>query len=183
MNQSNVEFEVKYSKNVEFKAKCNNLERVRAFLIENDAKYTGTDNQTDVYFSLPYGKLKIRSGNIENSIIYYVRKNHPEPKTSRVSIIENPEPMMIHILMDMPSVKAVVKKKREIYLIQNVRFNLDEVEELGSFIEVEAIDENRKIGKGKLEQQCNHYKKELKINDRDLVAESYSDLLIKKRSK
>ena len=35
-------------------------------------------------------------------------------------------------------IKAIVKKKREIYYIRNVKFHIDEVPGLGSFAEIEA---------------------------------------------
>ena len=37
-------------------------------------------------------------------------------------------------------IKVVVEKTRKIYFVDNVKIHFDEVENLGSFVEVEAID-------------------------------------------
>ena len=82
------------------------------------------------------------------------------------------------ILTTTLGVKVVVDKQRDIYFIGNVKFHVDEVQGLGSFVEVEAIDLEGNIGREKLQQQCNQYKAMLGIRDEDLLAKSYSDLLL-----
>jgi predicted adenylyl cyclase CyaB len=74
-------------------------------------------------------------------------------------------------------VLVVVDKEREIYFIDNVKFHLDKVKNLGNFVEIEAID-NKNIGKEKLLKQCNEYMKLFSIDKKDLIAESYSDMLL-----
>jgi len=71
----------------------------------------------------------------------------------------------------------VVKKRREIYFIGNVKFHIDEVENLGNFAEIEASDLYEDIAKEKLQGQCDFYLNELNIKSEDLVAVSYSDML------
>ena len=73
---------------------------------------------------------------------------------------------------------VVVKKKREIYFIENVKFHLDDVNGLGTFVEIEAIDSAGSLEKERLLEQCNYYLKLFEIKNEDLVAESYSDLLL-----
>jgi adenylate cyclase class IV len=48
---------------------------------------------------------------------------------------------------------------------------------LGSFVEIEAIDENNSINAAKLHEQCKRYMQLFDISEQDLIAESYSDLL------
>ena len=74
---------------------------------------------------------------------------------------------------------AVVDKKREIYFIKNVKFHIDTVVGLGEFIEIEAIDMDGSIGKDKLDSQCKEYIKLLNIMDKDLISDSYGDLILK----
>ena len=76
-------------------------------------------------------------------------------------------------------VLVVVDKIREIYFIDNVKFHIDVVEGIGSFIEIESI-ENATIGKQKLLDQCAQYLVLFGINESDLVPSSYSDLLLQK---
>ena len=45
-------------------------------------------------------------------------------------------------------------KQREIYFIDNVKFHIDDVKELGAFMEIEAIDEQGKFTQAELQQQC-----------------------------
>jgi predicted adenylyl cyclase CyaB len=89
----------------------------------------------------------------------------------------DPTKNLKEILMSALNVKVIVKKKREIYFIGNVKFHIDEVDGLGSFVEIEAIDKTGNIGDAKLMQQCKFYMAEFNIEEKDLVRLSYSDLL------
>jgi adenylate cyclase, class 2 len=165
--------------NVEFKAHCSNPDEVREILQREGAEYRGRDHQIDVYFNVPHGRLKLRKGNIENSLIGYERENHAGTKQSKVHLVHtDPETPLEEILTATLGVKVIVDKQRDIYFIGNVKFHVDEVQDLGSFVEVEAIDLEGDIGKDKLQQQCDRYREILGIKDKDLVAESYSDLLL-----
>ena len=64
--------------------------------------------------------------------------------------------------------------------IENVKFHIDTVKDLGAFMEIEAIDHDDNIGKEKLLEQCNSYLKLFGILEEDLISVSYSDLLLEK---
>ena len=81
--------------NVETKAKCFHPKKVEAFLLANNARFQGTDLQKDIYFNIPDGRLKLRSGNIENNLIFYKRNNHNGPKESNFSLIPIAEPLQM----------------------------------------------------------------------------------------
>lgn len=168
--------------NVEFKAHCENPEKVREILAYEGADYKGRDHQVDVYFNVPNGRLKLRKGNIENSLIGYQREDIAGSKQSNVHLLRTePGTPLEEILTTTLGVKVVVDKQRDIYFIGNVKFHVDEVQGLGSFVEVEAIDLEGNIGREKLQQQCNQYKTMLEIRDEDLIAKSYSDLLLENK--
>lgn len=165
--------------NVEFKALCENPDKVREILTSQGADYKGRDHQVDVYFNVPNGRLKLRKGNIENSLIGYQREDVAGSKQSNVHLFKTePGTPLEEILTTTLGVKVVVDKQRDIYFIGNVKFHVDEVQGLGSFVEVEAIDLEGNIGREKLQQQCNQYKALLGVRDEDLLAKSYSDLLM-----
>ncbi len=167
--------------NVEFKARCSELDKVREILREEGAAYKGKDHQIDIYFNVQYGRLKLRKGNIENSLIGYEREDYAGAKQSDVRIfITQQQTILEDILTSTLGVKVIVDKKRDIYFIGNVKFHVDEVKELGSFIEVEAIDLEGTIGRQHLQEQCDHYRKLFGIREEDMIAKSYSDLLIEK---
>jgi adenylate cyclase class 2 len=59
-----------------------------------------------------------------------------------------------------------------------VKFHIDEVPGLGSFVEIEAGNILADLGAEKLKSQCDFYMKELGIKPEDLVEISYSDMLL-----
>jgi len=168
--------------NVEIKARCGDQEKIRKILRERDANFKGTDHQIDTYFNVSNGRLKLREGNIENFLIYYERENIAGPKQSNVTLYATaPRSSLKRILEKVLGVSVVVDKMREIFFIENVKFHLDRVQGLGTFVEIEAIDRDGTIGKEKLSEQCNNYLELFKIKTKDLLRESYGDLLLRTR--
>lgn len=167
--------------NIEIKARCANLDRIRDLLKSKGADFKGIDHQVDTYFRVASGRLKLREGNIENHLIYYDRENKSGPKKSMVILYKySVDRNLKEILAKSLGVLAVVDKHREIYFIDNVKFHLDTVGELGSFVEIEAIDKDDIIGSEKLNEQCEYYLKFLLIMNEDLIAVSYCDMLLAK---
>lgn len=164
--------------NIEIKARCKNQDKVREILKAHQADYKGTDHQIDTYFDVKRGRLKLREGNIENNLIHYLRENKKGSKESKVSLYKTQaDSSLKEVLEKSIGSKCVVDKQREIYFIENVKFHVDTVKDLGTFVEIEAIDTDDSISKEKLQEQCNYYIKLLEINAKDLISESYSDLL------
>jgi adenylate cyclase class 2 len=163
---------------IEIKAKCNNPQFIEAKLKELKADFKGVDHQIDTYFEVPNGRLKLRQGNIENHLIFYNRVNQAGPKQSNVMLYPSPDSMMLkEILSAAIGNKVIVDKQRQIYFIGNVKFHIDKVKDLGSFMEIEAIDRDGTIGIEKLSEQCNYYMELLEVKTADLIENSYSDLL------
>lgn len=165
--------------NIEIKAKCTNQETIRRILKDKGADFRGTDHQIDTYFNVPNGRLKLREGNIENHLIFYNRIETKGLKESSILLYNStPGSMLKEILSKSLGILAVVDKRREIYFIENVKFHLDRVEGLGTFAEVEAIDIDGSISKEQLSEQCDRYMKLFGIQKDDLIAASYSDLIL-----
>ncbi|MHA1993251.1 MAG: class IV adenylate cyclase [Candidatus Hodarchaeales archaeon] len=166
--------------NIEFKARCDNPEKIRKILLLENPVFRGKDDQIDTYFNVKTGRLKLREGNIENALIYYERPDVANTKQSTV-LLYHPESdntsSLKEILIKTLGVLTVVDKEREIYFIDNVKFHIDYVKNLGHFMEVEAIDADGSIGTQKLQEQCDHYRKLFQISEDDLVEVSYSDLI------
>ena len=164
--------------NVEIKARCGNQDKIRHILKKLNADFKGTDHQLDTYFKVPVGRLKLREGSIENYLIYYQRKDQDGPKESQVTLFQNnPRSSLKSILHKALGILVSVDKTREIYFLDNVKFHLDSVVELGSFIEIEAIDFDGFIDRDALYKQCEKYMSLLEISSDDLISHSYSDLL------
>ena len=165
--------------NIEIKARCQNPEKIRQILQSHQADFKGMDHQIDTYFNCTTGRLKLREGNIENSLIHYNRSDDAQPKASIVTLEKiAPNSNIKAVLTNALGVKVVVDKHRAIYFIQNVKFHIDEVKDLGSFVEIEAIDVDGSIGREILEEQCAFYMELFGIGEGDLVRVSYSDLLL-----
>lgn len=169
--------------NIEIKAKCDKPERIRQVLEECSAEFKGVDHQIDTYFSVSKGRLKLRQGNIENSLIFYDRPNDTGPKRADVSLFRTDTPGGVQLhetLTNALNVLVTVDKKREIYFIDNVKFHIDTVERLGHFVEIEAIDGPGTLGVEKLRAQCDYYINLFRITNADLIDVSYSDLLLER---
>lgn len=167
--------------NIEIKAKCSNHEKIRSILKSHNADFKGTDHQIDTYFKVNNGRLKLREGNIENFLVFYERENKEGPKQSNVILFKSdPTSSLKEILLKSLEVLVAVDKQREIYFIENVKFHIDTVKNLGTFMEIEAIDSDGTFGKEKLFEQCENYFKLFDIPKDDLVSGSYSDLLLQK---
>ncbi len=166
--------------NIEIKAKCFYPKKVEAFLFANNANFIGTDNQKDTYFNVPNGRLKLRQGNIENNLIYYNRPNQTGPKQSDFSLLPVVDGVATEAMLTMAlGVKVVVEKRRKIFYIANVKFHVDEVPGLGSFVEIEAGNKDYpNLTVEDLNQQCAYYMQAFEIAVTDLINHSYSDMFL-----
>lgn len=166
-------------KNYEFKARSNRNHEIEVLLVGQKAVFHGTDFQRDTYFCVSNGRLKLREGNIENQLIHYIRPDDPTAKISEVELLaSDPESNLKHILTKALGIKVVVSKARKIFFIDNVKFHLDDVEGLGQFMEIEAIDREDTRSVESLRAQCDYYQQLLGVKPEDIVAQSYSDLLL-----
>ncbi|MGC4233299.1 MAG: class IV adenylate cyclase [Niabella sp.] len=171
-------------KNFEFKAKVAGIEKYENKLLTLNPEFKGLDHQIDTYFNVQHGRLKLREGNIENSLINYDREDVATSKASQVVLYRHiPDIALKNILIRQLGVKAIVDKKRKIYFIGNVKFHFDVVESLGTFIEVEAIDEHEAFTIEELKSQCDHYFKFFGLTEQNVIDGSYSDLIIELESK
>ncbi|MEO0473190.1 MAG: class IV adenylate cyclase, partial [Bacteroidota bacterium] len=127
---------------------------------------------------VPNGRLKLRQGNIEQNLIFYQRADQAGPKRSDVFLYKpNPDSDLKAVLAASLGIWKEVRKAREIFFIDNVKFHLDEVEGLGSFVEIEAIDKDGSRTEADLLAQCEHYMALFNIRESDLLENSYSDMV------
>lgn len=165
---------------VEIKARTTRTEEQRRILLEKGADFRGTDHQVDHYFRVPEGRLKLRHGSIEQSLIFYKRGNQAGPKDSSVALTRltgEAEAESLAATLDRALGTWVkVDKQREIYFIKNVKFHLDTVVGLGTFLEIEAIGDSADQ-RTELLVQCEEWMATLGVQKEELVENSYSDLL------
>lgn len=166
-------------RNIELKARLRDIESATVVCRQIGATYQREVRQTDTYFNVSSGRLKLRQNVPGNSeLIFYHRADMPESRGSDYEIVPA-SPELARLLSDALGVCIVVTKSRTLWLWHNVRIHLDEVDHLGTFIEFEAVlndvhddtDGHRKI----VELQhafC--------IRESDFVACSYRELLLEK---
>jgi len=166
-------------KNFEFKAKVEETEKYENKLLTLHPVFIGLDHQIDTYFNVQNGRLKLREGNIENSLINYDRENISGSKESQIILYQHePNIALKEILTRQIGVKIIVDKKRKIYFIDNVKFHFDIVEGLGTFMEVEAIDSNEEFTTEELKMQCDKYFHYFELKEDQIIDKSYSDLIM-----
>ena len=165
--------------NIEIKARCKDPERIERILMENGAYFHGTDVQSDTYFNVGNGRLKLRQGNIENALIFYERQDKAGPKKSDFMLYRtNDLQELLPVLEKSLGIMKKVVKTRKIFYIDHIKFHIDHLENLGNFVEIEVMDIEENKSPEELENICMHYMNLFDIKKNDLIEKSYSDLLV-----
>lgn len=164
--------------NIELKARYEDLGRLREACKSLDAEGQEPDRQLDTYFGVANGRLKLRESLLSGAeLIFYTRADVAEARESYYETcpVEDPEGLKA-ILKRALGVQAVVVKRREIFVIGNVRIHLDKVQELGTFVELEGMVENP-AELMEVADEVRGLQRALGIDNQSLVKESYSDLI------
>ena len=131
--------------NRELKAYCNDFAVARQLLSDSGAKFVEIKKQVDYYYRLPPDsaadgnrRLKLRVEDRRRELIYYCEGQESGGRTSRFQFAAADDPMMETVLAAALGVRAIVRKRRELWRKDNVVFNLDSVEGVGQILEVEV---------------------------------------------
>ena len=164
--------------NIEIKA------RARDFALQKELAAAISDTpeellcQEDTFFNASKGRLKLRMFSEDRGeLIYYERNNISGPKLSNYSVLKTDDPSRLkEMLASALGVYGVVRKKRHLFIVGQTRIHLDEVEDLGCFIELEVV-----MQPGQTADQCldtaNHIMETMQIHQADLIDVAYIDLL------
>jgi len=170
-------------RNVEIKARVQDLSSVLSRLEQMGAGTpTDTLKQVDIYFNVPSGRLKLREledlDGDRSELIFYNRPDGPGPKMSEYEIIVLETPGELKRLLSAAlGVLAVVRKERSLFLFDITRIHLDQVEQLGSFLEIEVVlPENFPLERA--ESIAGELIDDLGIAEAELVEGSYLDLML-----
>lgn len=164
--------------NIELKARCDDLGRVRARCESLGAEGQEPERQVDTYFSVSHGRLKLRES-VESGaeLIYYIRDDVAGMRESHYDLYpaEDPEGLKA-ILANALGMSVVVAKRRETFVLGSVRIHLDKVQGLGSFIELQgSVDEPRELPL--VADEVQGVQQALGIDSQSLVKESYATLV------
>ena len=129
------------ARNIEIKARVDDLEAVRIKAQRLSTSEPEHLVQRDTFYRVPTGRLKLREfGDGSAELIYYERPDERGPKTSTYTVTPVPEPHTMHELLQRLAGQAdVVSKRRDVILIGPTRVHLDNVEGLGTFVELEVV--------------------------------------------
>jgi predicted adenylyl cyclase CyaB len=128
-------------RNIEVKVRLADPAPVRAAVLATGARSTGVELQTDRYYELAGGtrvKLRTRPGRAAE-LIRYDRPEIAGVRASNYDVTPVRDEAARQCLVPHEEPVAVVRKRREVLLLGNVRIHLDEVERLGTFLELEAV--------------------------------------------
>jgi predicted adenylyl cyclase CyaB len=169
--------------NIEIKARVDDLEHLDAIARSLAQGPCELLEQEDVFFHVPDGWLKLRVlGDGHGELIAYARSGHGATMRSDYLIYstETPEELR-RVLARSLGEGVVVRKRRRVYLVGQTRVHLDEVVDLGSFLELEVVlrpdqhpEEGREIA-GELMERFG-------IRRSDLLFRPYAELLARESS-
>jgi homotetrameric cytidine deaminase len=170
-------------RNVELKARDPDPARTLERALALGADDRGEIRQRDTYFSRARGRLKLREQETGGSplwdeLIEYSRADSTDARTSTYRRVPVADVAPLREALDAAyGTLGTVTKRRRVLLWEGVRIHLDEVEGLGSYLELEAVAE---VGSdlNAEHEKIERLRAEFGIEEDDLVATSYSDLLL-----
>jgi adenylate cyclase class 2 len=126
------------SRNIEIKARDADPARTLELALGLGATDKGVISQRDTYFARARGRLKLREQEPgEDELIEYRRADETGARTSSYRRVPVGAPAELREALDAAlGTLVVVAKRRRLLLLDNVRIHLDEVEGLGSFMEL-----------------------------------------------
>jgi predicted adenylyl cyclase CyaB len=163
--------------NLELKARFPELDNAEKIARSLGAHFVGTFRQTDTYFRLANGRLKLREVSSRPAeLIYYVRADDRRERYSHYFVLPVSRPPAVKKLFVALFGRAVVvRKDRKLFQFHNARIHLDRVATLGSFLEFEVL-----LARGTRQARAlmNKLKRAFHISPDDVVGPSYADLLL-----
>jgi predicted adenylyl cyclase CyaB len=164
--------------NIEIKATVEDVEQMRRTVEALGGIPCQVLHQEDIFFHTGAGRLKIRlCSQSDPELIFYNRIDTPQPTESEYTICKVPQSeLLTQILSAALGIAGVVRRRRLLFLIDKTRIHLDEVEGLGTFIELEVV-----LQPGDMPEDgqaiSNDLMDRLDIRPEHLVACAYIDLL------
>jgi homotetrameric cytidine deaminase len=166
--------------NLELKARDPEPQQTAARCRALGASDEGVLQQRDTYFAGRHGRLKLREQDASPAeLIAYRRPDTREAEKSAFIRAGVADPAALREALGAAlGETVVVVKRRRLWMWEKVRIHLDDVQGLGTFIELEAM-----VGPGlntpeEAAEKVARLRSKLAIADDALVAAGYSDLLL-----
>lgn len=137
--------------------------------------------QDDTFFPCPSGRLKLRAFSSDSGeLIFYRRPDQQGPKESFYLLAPTSAPDTLRETLSLAYGQAGrVRKRRTLFLVGRTRVHLDDVQDLGQFLELEVVlNENEPAEAGVSE--AHELMAKLGVEPSQLIEGAYLDLLTKK---
>jgi len=163
-------------RNLEYKAKVRELKSLEGIFIDHGGVFVEMLYQTDTYFCVHKGRLKVREVTGKNpELIFYERnETSADGMQSIYEIVRLSDLLIKDFLIEALGIKVVVEKERRLLKIKNARIHLDLVKDLGEFLEFEVVSEGDDVGDAELLERLKKLAKPYVLEEKNL---SYSDLV------
>jgi predicted adenylyl cyclase CyaB len=163
--------------NLERKFRWPDLDAARRALLQLGAVCEGTQVQTDTYFRVAAGRLKLRIiEGLPSVLIWYDRPDIAGDRTSSYYLTPVADADLLEATLRAAlGLRGVVHKRREVFHHYNIRVHLDEVTGLGAFLELEAVlseSASEEVSRSRLRELIDA----LGLEKAEPVAGSYADL-------
>lgn len=168
-------------KNLELKVELKDFSDVLQNITSLGAKEASILYQVDKYFIIGKKRLKLRNVNGEFQMIYYFRPDTQGSKLSRYYVFRftNQQEVFVEKILNLFfTLRATVNKKRILYLYKHTRIHLDEVENLGNFLELETVFD-KEVPQYDFYREHNNIINTLGLSRYKKIRLSYSDLILK----
>jgi homotetrameric cytidine deaminase len=166
--------------NVELKARDPDPDATLARCVALGAEDRGVLVQRDTYFVARQSRLKFREqGEDGSELIAWGRPDVSEPKESTYVLapVSEPKPMLEALEYALGPSVVVVSKRRHLFMWEGVRIHLDEVDDLGRFVEFEAVLPDAG-DVSEAHEKLARLRRELGVEDDALVSGGYANLLL-----
>lgn len=167
--------------NLEFKAYSDKkLDTIDALCSAVGATLRRTISQADTYFVSRSGRLKLRVNDPGGAaLVYYERPAVPAPRESvyQIAPIQSHPDAVGAALASALGVRTVVRKLRRIYEAEATLINVDMVDGLGQFLEVE-VDLAKAGGADRANEIIQRMLTTFGVSQADVIPWSYAELLV-----
>jgi adenylate cyclase class 2 len=165
-------------RNIEVKVRLADAVRVRDAALAAGARSTSVEMQTDRYYELAGArrvKLRTRDGG-SAELIHYDRPETDGVRASDYEVTPVRDDAARACLVPKGEPVAVVRKRREVLRLENVRIHLDQVDRLGAFLELEAVVDPEHDD-ATCRRQVETLLHALGLADREPIRASYGELI------
>ncbi len=175
---------------VEAKVRISDVWWMEKRISEEGAEYKGMIKQRDEYYDFPDmrlfndgGAFRVRSSDGDFRITYkWCKKDEDTTSREEIEIGIESADKMITILESIGFVKLCeIKKKRKVYQLDDLKVSLDEVEGLGSFVEVEGMADSEEEYRAK-KVEIFKLLDRLGISSSDIIRRTYMEMALDRKA-